>query len=74
MSLALQVRVSNLEKRVEELTWRLDDLAPAPGVKPIHRGFGKWDVIGHDGRKANETPMNKAGAEAMASHINERAA
>lgn len=39
-------------------------------VYPIHRGFGKWDVIDTHNTSVNDEPLKKEAAQALADKLN----
>ena len=71
MSQKSELRISALESRVTALEKRLAELEPPEeGFKPVHRGHGKWQVIGVNGETLTDGYYTKKEAENYARQMN----
>ena len=82
MSQKTEIRLDQLEQDVRELRRLLQrlegnimelraDVPPEEGFKPVHRGHGRWAVIGSNGEPTSPGYMSKREARDHADSLNE---
>ncbi len=71
MSQKTELRLSALEGRVTALEKRLAEMeAPEEGFKAVHRGRGRWQVVGVSGETLTDRYYSKEEAEDLAEQMN----
>jgi len=80
--MAADIRIKALEARCEALEARLEriegdagpkaETATEPAFKPVHKGFGRWQVEGPEGDVAPENGgyLSKSQAQNIAQELN----